>query len=73
MSLDSNVPLILNKWMLPDVLHYFMGTQFCTSVTNSIIFMAFENLYLLHSLAFLLCKKVTNFKLNTVKIIPIYA
>ena len=50
---DFSVPVILNRWMLPVVLHNFMGMYYCTYKINIIIFTALENKHPLHNFYFL--------------------
>ena len=47
------MPVILNSWMLPAVLHSVIGTIYCTSEINSIILTALENKHPLHRFNFL--------------------
>ena len=51
--LGFGVPIILNNWMLPAVLHSFIGTYYCTSEINSIILTVLENKHPLHNFNFL--------------------
>ena len=48
-----SMPVILNKCMLPAVLHSFIGIKFCTSDTDTIIFTALENVLSLQIFDFL--------------------
>ena len=46
------MPMILNKWILPVVLHSVIGTEYCTSEINIIIFTALENMDPVHNFDF---------------------
>ena len=47
------MPMILNKWVLPAVLHNLIGTYYCTSEMNIMIFTALEKMCPLHNFDFL--------------------
>ena len=47
------MPMILNKWILPVVLHNFIATLYYTSEMNIMIFTALEDMCPLHNFDFL--------------------
>ena len=53
------MPVILNRQMLPEALHYFKGTQYCKSQMNIMIFTMLENMHPLHRFDFLQCRTAT--------------
>ena len=64
---EVNVPVILNKWMLPPVLHNFIGV-------NNIILTAFENRCALNSFNFLdfIMIKIINPKIDKLSMKIVY-
>ena len=59
------VPVILNRCILPAILHNFIGTQYCPLEINSIIFTALEKKHPLLSFRILYCRtaKITRPKI----------
>ena len=60
MHLGVNLPLILNKYMLPEILHRFSSTYDCLSDMNSITLVMFENKCPLNKFDFLILFVIMN-------------